>query len=576
VSISTGGAQQTNASGPGDSISPDGRFVVFSSDGTSLVTGDGNAKSDVFLRDRLLGTTERVSINSLGQEGNDASDGGSVSADGRYVVFTSLANNLIANDNLAGAVNVFLRDRQSGSTTLVSQSTAGIQATGDCRYPMITPDGRYVVFSSFAINLLSVQDNNNTWDIIVRDLQNGTTVLVTLDYQGFQTTAQSLWGAISDNGRYVLFQSFAPFVVPNDNNNAPDVFVRDLVNGTNECVSVTPGGSVGNFGSGEFYDRIAGAISADGRYVVFDSSATDLVSGMSSGGLLLRDRQTGVTEMVSISTSGGGPNDVTVYPTLSQEGRFVSFYSAATNLVATAGLAEDCFVRDRQLGTTERVSLTTSGGLGNNTSGPPVMSRDGRYVLFMSLASNLVGSGVDTNGVLDMFVRDRGPISPGTDLCQPGVAGVMACPCSNPPVGSPRGCNNSSNTGGAQLTSTGLAWLAADTLVFVTNGEKPTAGSIVLQGTAAIPAGIGYYQGVRCLGGTIKRLYTKNAVGGSITAPGAGDPSVSAQSAAVGDTILSGQYRWYAVYYRDGTVLGGCPAADQANITQTQLVTWGP
>jgi hypothetical protein len=178
--------------------------------------------------------------------------------------------------------------------------------------------------------------------------------------------------------------------------------------------------------------------------------------------------------------------------------------------------------------------------------------------------------------MMDDMQMDTGSISPGIDLCQPGLQGVMLCPCSNPPSSPPRGCDNSGATGGAQLTSSGTASLSADSVVFVTNGERPTATSVVLQGTTNTSGGLIFGQGVRCASGALKRLYVKNAVGGSITAPAPGDPSVSARSAALGDLISAGQSRWYSVYYRDPIVLGGCPAASTFNITQTQEVAWGP
>jgi hypothetical protein len=178
--------------------------------------------------------------------------------------------------------------------------------------------------------------------------------------------------------------------------------------------------------------------------------------------------------------------------------------------------------------------------------------------------------------LMDDMEVDYGSTSPGVNICEPGTGGTMACPCSNPPGSAARGCDNSSATGGAQLTSTGTASLSTDSVVFSTNGEKPTATSILLQGNAVISTGITFGQGVRCAGGTLKRLYVKTASGGSITAPGVGDPTVSARSATLGDTIGAGTQRWYSVYYRDPTVLGGCPAASTFNITQTQEVTWAP
>jgi hypothetical protein len=165
---------------------------------------------------------------------------------------------------------------------------------------------------------------------------------------------------------------------------------------------------------------------------------------------------------------------------------------------------------------------------------------------------------------------------PPSAFCEPGSNGVMACPCSNPPVGPGRGCNNSSGTGGAQLTATGRARLGNDTLVFTTSGQRASASSIVLQGSSVAATGVPMGQGVRCTGGSLKRLYLKTASSGSITAPGAGDLSVSARSAALGSPIAPGTHRYYGVYYRDPIILGGCPATSGFNITQQLDVLWMP
>jgi hypothetical protein len=254
----------------------------------------------------------------------------------------------------------------------------------------------------------------------------------------------------------------------------------------------------------------------------------------------------------------------------------VAFERFATNLVPgdTNG-SSDIFVHDRQGGTTERVSVDSAGAQGNSGSGAFSISADGRYVTFDSNASNLVAG--DTDASSDVFFRDR-TYSPLMSSCDPGVGGVLTCPCSNPPSALGRGCDNSSATGGASLSASGIAYLSIDSLVFMTNGEKPAATSIVLQGTTYLGAGVVYGQGVRCVGGALKRLFVKAAVGGSITAPdfGAGDPTVSARSAALGDIIQPGQSRYYLVYYRDPTVLGGCPASSTFNSTQTGQVTWWP
>lgn len=170
----------------------------------------------------------------------------------------------------------------------------------------------------------------------------------------------------------------------------------------------------------------------------------------------------------------------------------------------------------------------------------------------------------------------NGGTSPLTAYCDPGVSGVIACPCTNPPSGSGRGCNNSSNTGGASLSALGTASLSGDTVVFSTSGEKPTATTILLQGDNTNATGVAFGQGVRCVAGSLKRLYVKNASGGSITAPAGGDPSVSARSAALGDSITAGTTRYYGAYYRDPTVLGGCAVTATFNITQAGSIQWQP
>jgi hypothetical protein len=177
-------------------------------------------------------------------------------------------------------------------------------------------------------------------------------------------------------------------------------------------------------------------------------------------------------------------------------------------------------------------------------------------------------------GSCDVTIQVFG--SPGTDTCQAGMAGVRDCPCSNPPAVSPGGCDNSSGTGGARLDSVGRPSVSASTVVFTTTGELPAALSVVLQGNAFLPSGVIYGQGVRCVSGLLKRLYVKTASGGSITAPQQGDLSVPARSGQLGDWITPGTSRYYAVYYRDPTILGGCPPTSTFNVTQTQEILWLP
>jgi hypothetical protein len=578
VSVSSRGAQGNSGStGAYISISADGRYVAFNSSANNLVPGgDANGpNSDVFVRDRQLGMTEVVSVSSSGAQGIGGSFAPSMSADGRYVAFDSQVTNLVVGDT-NGFYDVFVRDRQLGITEIVSVSSSGAQGNHDSEFATISADGRYVAFSSSASNLVAGGTNSNH-HVYVRDRRLGTTEIVSVSSSGAQGNHDSEFASISADGRYVAFASSATNLVQGDTNGTSDVFVRDRQLGTTERVSVSSSGVEGNGFSG--YQRTS--ISADGRYVAFDSFASDLVAGDTNGSydVFVRDRQLGITEIASVSSSGAQGNNSSGYEgaSISANGRYVEFWSNASNLVVgdTNGFY-DVFVRDRQLGTTEIVSVSSSGAQGNQNSEWASISADGRYVAFSSLATDLVPG--DTNGCADIFVRDRigGPSF--TSLCDPGIGGVVACPCANSPSGLGLGCDNSSHTGGATLSASGGTYLSSDSLVFTTSGEKPTATSIVLQGNALSANGVVFGQGVRCIGGTLKRLYTKAASGGSITAPNflASDPQVSSRSVALGDVIQPGQSRWYLVYYFDSTVLGGCPASSTFNATQTGQVDWSP
>ncbi len=184
---------------------------------------------------------------------------------------------------------------------------------------------------------------------------------------------------------------------------------------------------------------------------------------------------------------------------------------------------------------------------------------------------------IDSVGIPGQFMVRAGCVNNTiSHLCDPGSAGVIACPCANPPSGSGRGCDNSSATGGAMISTGGSNSIANPTLAITTSGQKATETSILLQGSASIANGVPFGQGVRCAGGALWRLYVKNAVGGSITAPGVGDPSIPAKSATLGDPFSAGASRWYMVYYRDPVVLGGCIALATFNATPSVEVLWVP
>jgi hypothetical protein len=286
-----------------------------------------------------------------------------------------------------------------------------------------------------------------------------------------------------------------------------------------------------------------------------------------------------MAERVSVDSHGVQGNGPSYDPSISADGRFVAFESEATNLVeGDTNQSHDVFVHDRLTGTTERVDLEPDGSQGHigGYGMYPSISADGRFVAFDSSGNDLVGD--DTNNNVDVFVRDRAQI-PFASLCDPGVAGVLPCPCQNPPADQGRGCDNSARTGGAVLSVLGGACLSSDTITFVSTGETPNALSIVFQGSAPAPRGAIYGQGVRCVGGSMRGLYLSTAQGdGTITTPHviAGEQLVHARSAAMGDLILAGTSRWYMVMYRDSIILGGCPAGSSFNATQTREIPWVP
>jgi Tol biopolymer transport system component len=561
VSVGNG---QGNAQSDPCSVSADGRCVAIQSYASNLVAGDTNGTYDVFVYDRPSHILELVtkSWSTAGATANGASYSPALSSDGRYVAFDSDATDLVPNDT-NNARDVFVYDRSSSTMTRASVGTSGA-ANGGSSFASISADGRYVAFDSDATNLVA-GDTNGTTDIFVRDLQAGTTERVSVSTGGVQGNDLSIFPAISADGRYVAFWSYASNLVAGDNNSDFDIFVHDRQTGSTEAVSVATGGTQPLGGVGQ------PSISANGRYVAFVSAATNLVAGDTNGfwDVFVRDRVSGTTERVSVASNGAQGNETSYTPpSISGDGRFVAFLSNATNLVAgdTNG-SHDVFLHDRLTGITERASVALDGTQANSHSNIPSISSDGRFVAFPSDASNLVAD--DTNGVGDIFVRDRGATSAFSSFCFGDGSGA-ACPCGNT-GNAGRGCQNSASTGGAVLTAIGGASLSLDTVVLTSTSELPTATSVVLQGTSAVSPAV-FGDGLRCAGGILKRLYTRNAVGGVMTAPQMGDASISARSSALGDTIPLGATRIYQVYYRDAN-LTFCPGG--FNVTNAIAIAWG-
>jgi Tol biopolymer transport system component len=409
ISISSNGTEGNNNSGIyGLSMSTDGRYVAYTSGADNLVPGDTNGKEDVFVRDTATGTTNRVSVATDGTQGNGASGEPSISPDGRYVAFNSGASNLVPGDT-NGKGDVFVRDTVAGTTMRVSLAADGTQGNEYSTDPSISADGRYVAFYSAAFNLVP-GDSNGYEDVFVRDTVMGTTKRISVATNGTQGNSYSYGPSISADGRYVAFYSYAYNLVPGDTNGeynltyGSDVFVRDMVAATTTRVSVASNETEGTFGS------TSPSISADGRYVAFTSLSDNLVPGDTSfhWDIFVRDTVTTTTRRVSVASGGTDGNADSLDPSISANGRYVAFYSNASNLVPgdTNG-KEDVFVWDTVANITTRVSVDSDGAQGNADSHPICISADGRYVAFTSDASNLVTG--DTNERSDVFLR--GPLS---------------------------------------------------------------------------------------------------------------------------------------------------------------------
>jgi Tol biopolymer transport system component len=417
VSVSSSGAQADGHS-LAPALSADGRYVAFYSDASNLVDGDTNGVRDVFVRDQGTRTTTRASVDSTGAQGNGHSFAPAISNDGRLVAFSSNASNLVSGDTNSSD-DIFVHDSQSGATARVSVATGGGEANGGSFSPALSADGRFVAFLSDASNLVA-GDTNGFRDVFVHDRQTGSTTRVSVDSAGVQGNVGSFSVAINADGRFVAFHSFADNLVPDDANETADVFVHDLLTGQTTRVSVYDGGAEADG------DSLRPAISADGRYVAFDSDSTILVWGDVNFvfDVFVHDRLTNTTRRVSLDDSGGEATGLSQRPAMSADGRYVAFYSEASDLVAgDSNGSSDVFVHDRQSGATSRVSIDNGRDQGNGDSLRPAISADGRVVAFDSSASNLAAG--DSNRFSDVFVRDLTAAPPVTPQCVvPRVIGL--------------------------------------------------------------------------------------------------------------------------------------------------------
>ncbi|MDD5369419.1 MAG: hypothetical protein PHQ40_10050 [Anaerolineaceae bacterium] len=406
VSVTSTG-DETDLDSFESAISGDGSTAVFYSWSRNIVPGDTNNSIDLFLHDFMTGEVKRISgIKGAQPVATQSSPWGvSISYDGAFVAFPSYADNLISNDT-NGTTDIYVFDQIDNSYERVSVSSANQQANSWSYGPSISADGRFVAFASLASNLVP-GDYNNNMDIFVRDRLLNQTQLVTVPMEGGYVWGQVDSPSISADGRFVAFASFYAGFVPGDTNSCTDVFIRDLSLGVTKRVSLN---SVGIQGNSDSYQP---SISGDGRYVAFASKASNLVLGDdSTWDIFVHDNETGQTILVSKSTQGVKGNKESGNPKISLDGRFVVFQSTAINLVADdtnnycgTNYLENCrdvFLHDLMTGETRRVSVSASGEDVNGYSGYPSISADGTVIVFESSGFNIVG--IDENYHSDIYL----------------------------------------------------------------------------------------------------------------------------------------------------------------------------
>jgi hypothetical protein len=478
-------------------LSADGQTAIFT-DPTARVPADTNGYwvTDVYAYQS--GAIELISQGPTGTCGNSySSTPGGVSANGRFVVFTSYSTNLIAGGT-NGQVQVYLRDRTTQTTEIVSVSTSGAQGNGLSQHAVVSDDGRFVAFESSATNLVA-GDSSGFIDIFLRDRQLGVTTRVSLDSNGVEANQQSTDPAMSGDGRFIAFQSRASNLVPADTNGVEDVFVRDTLAGVTRRVSLSSSAEQANAAC------TGASISGEGRFVTFDSAATNLAPGVRSGhhDVFLRDRESSRTELISVGADG-------------QDLDYGGYWGAK-------------------------------------------ISAGGRFVVFNGSNPGCAFDTPQTN----VFLRDRG--APGSVQANCiGHGGPAACPCGDVGAGqTAAGCPNSFGMG-AELTASGTASLSNDTFHLL-GAHMPDSTCLFLQSTDSIRTVMG--DGLRCVGGTVSRLGAAAISSGQSAYPLGAQLPVHLR----GNVAATGT-RWYQVWYRNSASF--CTSAT-FNWSNSLSVVWG-
>lgn len=407
-------------------LSANGDVIVFASSANNLVPNDTGG-TDIFLRARTNGTLQRVSTRADGTAAPGAHWHPDLSADARFIVFSSDSASLVSPPTTGR--NIYLRDRDTDgngtfdepgtvSVELISVSSTGVRADADSSLPVISGDGRFIAFQSLATNL-APNDLNASTDVFLRDRAAGTTVRLSSTSAGASGAGLSNVANISRSGSHVIFQSNAPDLIDGDTNNTTDVFRYTIATGTLERVTESESGSQLTTGSVLGSEAIVGpCISADGRHIVFQSGATNVVPGDTNGQIdvFAKDMLTGHVERMSMRSDGSETQYPCVSPTITADGRRVIFATTDGSIVpGDSNRRQDLFLRDRDpdhdgvLDEPGAVSIRRV-SLGNGGIQPTLASYggrpcdDGNCVVFTTTAGNLVDG--DTNGFTDVFFSE--------------------------------------------------------------------------------------------------------------------------------------------------------------------------
>jgi hypothetical protein len=394
-------------------ISSDCRYVAFSSQATNLVAGAGNGRSQIFVRDRILGTVEHVSVSDAGKQGDFDSLEPSISGDGRYVAFQSEATNLVPNDrngqsSRSRGRDIFVYDRTAKTIERVSLTEGGGEANQKSENPSISEDSRFVAFNSSANNLVAGYRNGEV-NVYVHDRVEDTIAGISVPFADYQSNRSSLNPAISGDGNYVAFQFNVSL---NDGNNSYSHTDIYLYHRATRAVERITGARVGRDADGEKSEFPS--ISGDGRYVTFQSNLEylDFNDLNRAVDVFVYDR---VTELTSrVSTNGGIDTETSRASTnavISGDGRFVAFDSQAETLVdSDANGKVDVFVKNLITGELSLVSASPAGVQGDGNSTSPSISGDGQCITFQTIAKNLAGS--DANNKSDIFASVVEEVTP--------------------------------------------------------------------------------------------------------------------------------------------------------------------